>query len=172
MINAINDGFLSPTLPKQPGKPTYRSIQDTLCLLTTNAASIESPHTWGQNGHFGISPTTRHYTLVSRDPFICRIDTGRTPSILAWKIPFNKKTLLCEHFEQSQQYVEFRNVDAALHNQLLNAFKDTYLPPPLNNIFTSYFGATALTLLSHIYAHSTRISGTNLAENDRKLHNA
>ena len=80
-VNAITDSFPSPTLPKQPGKLIYGSIQDTHCLLTANAASIESPCGGGQNGHFGIVPTTTQYDLISRDPFIRPTDLCRTPNI-------------------------------------------------------------------------------------------
>ena len=37
LVNAIIDGLLSATLPKQPGKPSYGSIRDTHHLLTANA---------------------------------------------------------------------------------------------------------------------------------------
>ena len=36
-------------------------------------------------------------------------------------------------------------------------------------MFTSYSGATTLTLLIHLYANYTRILVTDLTENDRKL---
>ena len=59
-------------------------------------------------------------------------------------------------------------VDAALQNKLFMAFEDTYLPP-LKNEFTGYYGDTMLALLSHLYAHITRILATYLADNNRKL---
>ena len=57
-VDAITEGFPSPTLPKHPGKPSYGSIRDTHRLLTVNAASIESPCDGGQNGHIGFILTT------------------------------------------------------------------------------------------------------------------
>ena len=65
-VDAITDGFPSPTLPNQPGKPSYCSIRDTHRLLTVNAASIKSPCGEGQNGHLRIVLTTTQYALVSR----------------------------------------------------------------------------------------------------------
>ena len=65
------------------------------------------------------------------------------PTIPAWKNPFNKKVLIHDHTKQRQQNDECRNVDAALRNQLLTAFEDTYISP-LKNAFTGYFGSTTL----------------------------
>ena len=64
LVDAITDGLLSPTLPKQPGKPRYGSIRYTHSLLTANAASIESHRGGGKNGHLGILLTTTQYVLL------------------------------------------------------------------------------------------------------------
>ena len=48
------------------------------------------------------------------------------------------------------------------------AFEDTYVSP-MQNDFTGYYGATKLTLLSHLYTHCVRISMPELAENYRKI---
>ena len=66
LVDAFTDGFLSPTLPKQPGKPRYGLIRDTHHFLTENAASIKIPHGEGQNGHLGIVLTTTQYFPVSQ----------------------------------------------------------------------------------------------------------
>ena len=82
--------------------------------------------------------------------------------------PFEEKELLREHSGQHRQYGKYRNVDAALHNQLITSFEDTYLSS-LKTAFTGYSGATALTLLSHLYVHYARILATDLADNDKKI---
>ena len=82
--------------------------------------------------------------------------------------PFKNKAILRKYNKQHQQYDECCNVDAALSNQLLTAFNDTYLLP-LKNTFTGYSEATTLKLLSHLYTHYARISATDLAENTKKL---
>ena len=89
------------------------------------------------------------------------------PTIPTWKNPFNKKVLIHDHTKQRQQNDECRNVDAALLNQLLTAFEDTYLSP-LKNAFTGYFGSTTLRLLSHLYDNYARILAMELAKNDKK----
>ena len=58
LADAIVDGFLSPSLPKHPGKPDYTSIQDTHHILTNNAALVGSPCGGGQNGHLGLVLTS------------------------------------------------------------------------------------------------------------------
>ena len=99
-VDAITDGFPSPTLPKHPGKLRHRLIQDTHRLLTANTASIESPRHGGQNIHLKIVLTTTQYSFVSRDPFIRPTNPGRTPSILAWTTPSGEKAPLREHAKQ------------------------------------------------------------------------
>ena len=129
-VDAITGNFPSRNPPKQPGKPIYGSIQDTHCLLTANAALIESPLGGGQNDHLRIVLPTTQYSLVSRVPFVRPTNHGRTPDIPAWTTPSYEKAFLCEHAEQRQQYDEFHNVDATLQNQLLTEFEGRY-PPPL-----------------------------------------
>ena len=93
-VDAITDVFLSPTLPKQPGKPDYMSIQDMQRLLTVNASLIKSPCGRGQNGHLGIVLTATQYTLIIQFPFFRPNNSGRTPTILAWTTPFDEKALI------------------------------------------------------------------------------
>ena len=168
LVDVITGGFMTPTLPKQPGKPSYRSIQDTHCLLTADTASTKSPCGGGHNSHLGLVLNMTQYALVSIYPFIRPTNPGRTPRIPSWTILFDKKALLYEHAKQRQQYDECHNVDTALCNQLLKSFEDTYLPP-LKNAFAGYSRSTTLNLLSHLYAHYAKILATDLAENDRKL---
>ena len=156
------------TPPKQPVKPSYSSIQDMHCLLTANAASIESPRGGGQNRHPRIILTTTQYPLVSRDPFICSTDPGCTTHIPALTNPFDEKALLRKHAKQLRQYNECRNVEASLQNKLITTFEDTYLSP-LKNAFTGYSGSTTMTLIYHLYTHYMRISVTELVKNNRKL---
>ena len=99
-VDTITDGFLPPTLPNQPGKPSYGSIRDTHRLLTANTESIESPCGRVQNGNLGIVFKTTQYALVSRDPFIRPNDPGFTPVIPAWTTPFDENFLLRNHAEQ------------------------------------------------------------------------
>ena len=165
---AITNGFSYPTLPKRPVKPSYGSIRDTHCFLTANTASIKSPRCRGQNGHLGLVLMTTQYSLVSQVPSVRLTDPSRTPNIPAWKNPSEDKALLCKHAKQRQQYDEYRNVDAALRNQLLKALGYTYLSP-LKNAFMGYSRATTLQLLSQLYAHYVRISATDLSNNDKKL---
>ena len=171
LVDNITDGFPYPSLPNQPGKPSYRSIRDTYCLLTVNVASIKSSHGRGQKSHLGLILTTTQYALIYQVPFFCSNDPGHTPNIPLWTTPFDEKALLCKHTKQPRQYDGCRNVDAALRNQLLTAFDNTYLSL-LKNAFTGYSGATMIQLLIHLYAHSTKILATDLAENEKKLREA
>ena len=168
LVDANTNDFLSPTLSKHPGKASYGSIRDTHCLLTVNAASVNSSRNRVQNGHLRIALTTTQYNLVSQVLFSPLTDPGHTHHIPEWTTPFNEEALLHEHAKQLQQYNKCRNVDTALRNQLLTASEDTYLST-LKNAFTDYSGATMLTLLSHMYTHYARIFSTDLAEINRKL---
>ena len=132
-VDVIIDGFPSSTFPKQTGKPDYASIQDTHCFLTKNAASIESPCWVVQNVRLEIALTAMQYAIVSPSPFICITDPGPTPTILPWTDPFDENKIILEYADQHCQYDDFRNIDAALRNQLLPAFEDTYPPPPSSN---------------------------------------
>ena len=81
LVDAITDGFPSPTLPKQPGKPSYSSIRDTHCLLTANAVLIDSPRGRGHNGHLGLVLTATQYALVCQVPSVRPTNPGCTLNI-------------------------------------------------------------------------------------------
>ena len=98
-VDAITNGFMSPTPPKQPGKPSYSSIRDTHSLLTVNAASIESFRSGGQNRHLGIVLTMTQHTLVSLEPLIRLNYPSCTPQIPEGTTPFDEKALLRKHSE-------------------------------------------------------------------------
>ena len=110
------------------------------------------------------------YAIVSPSPFICITDPGPTPTILPWTAPFDENKIILEYADQHCQYDDFRNIDAALRNQLLPAFVVTYPPPPLlKHEFTGYYAITKLQLIIHLYGHYARISTTDLVANDVKL---
>ena len=96
LVDAINNGFPSPSLSKKTGKPDYASIQDMRRLLTTNTAPIESPRGGVQNGHLGLALTSTQYARVSQVPFVRLTDPGRTPTIPALTTPFDEKAILHE----------------------------------------------------------------------------
>ena len=125
LVDAVTNSFLSPTLPNQPGKSSYGSIQDNHRLLTANVVSIKSPCGRGQNGHLGIVVTATQYALVCQVPFVCLTENGCTPKFPLCKTSFDKKALLCKNTKQRQQYNKCCNVNAALHNQILTAFDNT-----------------------------------------------
>ena len=94
LVESIIEVLPSPTLPNNPGKPDYSSIQETHCLLTTKAASIKISCVGVQNGHLGLVLTEMHYALVSQAPFVCPVNPGGTPTIMAWISPFDKKNII------------------------------------------------------------------------------
>ena len=59
-------------------------------------------------------------------------------------------------------------MDAALRDQLLTAFEDTYFSP-LKYPFTGYSVIPMLQLIGHFYGHYSRISDMSLTANKSKL---
>ena len=95
LVETIIEDIPSPILSKQWVNLYYASIRDTHCLLTANAASIESPRGGGHNGHLGLVLTATQYALVIQVLFFLPTNPGRTPTIPAWSSPFNYNTLIC-----------------------------------------------------------------------------
>ena len=81
--DAIVDSLPYLSLPKQPVKPDYTSIQDTHRLLTNNVASINNPNRGGENGHIGLILVATQYALIIPVPFIGPTNPGQTPTIPA-----------------------------------------------------------------------------------------
>ena len=76
LFDSIIDGFPSPTLTKQMGKPDYASTRDTRRLLTKNTDLIKIPHRGVHNGHLELVLTAAQYTHVIPVPFVCPIKLG------------------------------------------------------------------------------------------------
>ena len=91
MVDAITSSFLSPTLPKHPGKSSYVSIQDTHRLLIANAKSIKVICGRGQNSHLGLVLTATKYAFVCQFLFVCPTDPGYTPNIPTWTTPLMRR---------------------------------------------------------------------------------
>ena len=151
-VNAISNGFLSPTLTKKMGKLYCTSIQDTHHILIDNSASIKSRRSGVQNGHLGIVLREKQYSLVRKPPFVCPTDPDRMSTIPVWKNSFDKKALIREHNKHRRKYEGCIYVETAHWNQLLMAFEDTYLLT-LKNGFTGYLRATTLLLLRNLYGN-------------------
>ena len=96
-VYAIIYCFLSPSLPKHPGKPDYSSIQDTHLLLAENATSIERLYGGNQNGHLSLVFMATQYALVSPFPLVRLTNLGQTPTIWMWVTPFDEKKLSRYH---------------------------------------------------------------------------
>ena len=86
-IDSISEGFPTPFLPKQLGKPNYYTIKELRQLLTVNAASVERSLGGGQNGYLGIVLPYDQYSLIAVTPFFLSTKPGRTATVTSCTSP-------------------------------------------------------------------------------------
>ena len=80
-VDAIVEGFPTPSLPKHSYKTDYSAIKDTHQLLTANVVSIECNLSRGRNGYIGLILPPKQYACISVTAFVLPPYPGRTSHI-------------------------------------------------------------------------------------------
>ena len=118
--------FETTTLPKHTGEPTFEILRNLHNLLKTNSSDVLTSLGGGNHGYLGLLLSDARYALVSPAPFIRPIH----PGILV--IPpattqHMASTLRDQHKEALRLFIECKNVEKALQQQLSEAIDNIYL---------------------------------------------
>ena len=73
--NFIIEGFPTPFLPKESGKPYYSSIKEVHQILMENVSAIESALGGRQNGYLGIVLAPEKCAHITATPFFLQART-------------------------------------------------------------------------------------------------
>ena len=93
-VNAIVEGFSTPSLPKHSGNPDYAAIKETHQLLTLNAASGKCNLSGGHNSYFDLILPPEQYSCVSGTAFFLPPDPGQTAHVPEWTVPTEEKRVI------------------------------------------------------------------------------
>ena len=80
-VEQIREGFHYPTLDRQPGLPSYNTINSVHILLKTNAVSVSSLLGGGQHGLLGLVLNDEIYLKLTSTDFIKPANPGTVATI-------------------------------------------------------------------------------------------
>ena len=125
-VDYRNTLFETSTLPKHTGEPNFEIIRNLHNLLKTNAADVLTSLGGANHGYLGLLLSDAAYALVSAAPFlrplhpgILVIPQGTTAHMAA--------TLRDQHKEALRLFLECKNVEKALQQQLTESINTIYL---------------------------------------------
>ena len=84
LVDSIYEGFMTPSLPKRPGKSDYSRIKDTHKFLKVNATSIKRALEGVQTIYFKLFLPPAQYSRMSNTMFIRLTNPVRTFTVPYW----------------------------------------------------------------------------------------
>jgi hypothetical protein len=167
-VESMREGFLFITFAKQPGLPTYGTIAEVHLKLKVNAASVVSELGGGVHGLLDlVLPPATHATLTNV-VFNTPVNPGTTPNIEAGGTAVQIHEIFRQHKENLRVWREYNVTDKALQQQLINTFKEPYIPG-LCDRHTSYNNVSAMRILTHLYTTYGVITPIDIEDNDTKM---
>ena len=167
-VETIRDGFPFPTIPKQPGLPTYETIKAVHMKLKANAASVPSALGGGNHGLLGLIISDAVYHTFTGNHFVLPNQPPPLPIVPAGTSAVNTGVLVREHAELLREYHETMRTDQALTQQVINTFDKIYTRS-LRNRHTGYANVTAINIVEHLYTTYGRITSMDLEQNDIRM---
>ena len=148
-VNYRNTLFEHTPLPKHTGEPTFEIIRTLHNLLKTNSSDVLTSLGGANHGYLGLLLSDASYALVSPAPFIRPLH----PGILV--IPDGTTlhmttTLRDQHKEALRLFLECKNVEKALQQQLSEAIDNIYLDA-LRDANTNALNVPIRDVLQYLY---------------------
>ena len=167
-VEQIREGFHYPTLDRQPGLPSYNTINSVHTLLKTNAASVPSQLGGGQHGLLGLVLNNDIFQKLTGTDFIKPSNPGTVATIPTGSTGPQIDNLVRNHKEQLREWQETTRTDQALQQQLIAVFDEEYLRG-LRNMHTGYVGVTTQQMLDHLYDNYGIITAVDIEDNDTRM---
>jgi hypothetical protein len=167
-VESLIESFPHPIIPAIQGLPTYESITDVTRLLNANAASVHSELGDGQLGHLPLTISTAVYATLSAIPFVAPANPGTAPVLPNAGTAIQIGAAIRDHTEALRLWREYKNVDAALKQQLISTVDCLYVRT-LQHRHTGFANVTTRALIRHLLATYGNITPQDLAHNDAKF---
>jgi hypothetical protein len=158
--------FSHSSLPKVTGDSTFEDLKVIRRLLNTNAMSVAS-YKGGRHGHLGIIMNNKEYFAVAVDFFPVPADPGPSAAVVAgmMAVVIAETTL---HWEATQVYRTYHNVDQAIKKLMIESFHDAYLNA-LSDKIVGYANCMSLQFHTHLLTYYAMIAPTELTHNYERL---
>ena len=169
----IIESFPEPVIKIQ-GQPTYETLSTLRDTLKANAASVEYTIGGGAHGYLGvIVPAAIYDTIVPPTPpahnsWVDPIFPGAIPTIPGNASSVNAANIRTNHAERKRTFQLYKNVNAALRKQILEAVEEIYLRS-IRQPHIGYSNTPARAMLTFLFKQYGKITPQALALNNKKF---
>lgn len=150
------------------GEPTFESIRDMHCLLTTNVASVPSGLGGGNHGHLGLALDRQGYFALTGAVFTKPNNPGPIPIFPPNVNAQQVQAIEHQHKKALHIFTLCDVIEKELKQQLLKAF-DTEYTRSLEAHIVGYLNVSVIQLVQHLYYTYGDISPTVQADNDARI---
>ena len=163
----IKSNFPFPLIPKNPGLPDFKSINEVHSKGKANASSVASELGGGTHGLLGLTLSPATYLQLTGHNFIRPINPGTVPANVVGTAA-QMAEMVRQHKEELRVYRQVENTELALKSQLIDTFDDTYFRG-LRGRHTGFFGITYLQMIAHLYHNYGIITALDIVENEKRM---
>ena len=163
----IKSNFPFPLIPRNPGLPTFTTINETHSKGKANASSVPSELGGGSHGLLGLTLSPATYLQLTGHNFVRPINPGTVPVNVVGTAA-QMAEIVRQHKEELRVYRQVENTELALKSQIIDTFDDTYFRG-LRGRHTGFFGITYLQMVAHLYDNYGIITALDIIENEKRM---
>ena len=167
-VEQIREGFHYPTLDRQPGLPSYNTINFVYTLLKPNVPSVPSQLGGGQYGLLGLILNSALYLNLINTGFIKSSYHGTVGIVATNSTGPQIDERVGNHKEKLGEWQETTRTDQALQQKLIAVFDEEYLRG-LRNMHTGHVGVTTQQMLDYLYENYGVITAVDIDDNDIRM---
>ena len=165
-VNKLIESFENPSIPLIDKEMMYAMLHAMHELLNSNVASVTTNLGCGTIGHLCLTLSPTFYATLSTTRFVLPLNPGSTPVIPVGVTGPEAASIRYAHYLVTLVFNTVNNVYRTLRQQLLSAFKDTFLRFK-HKPHRGYSRSNTLELLTHLYETYAVISNTDWLANDK-----
>ena len=167
-IEDITKGF-SNQIPTISGQPTYESLKNIRMLLKANAASYPCSLGGGNHGYLGLILTPAVYTTVAPGtPFVIPVQPPPAP-VLGGGLNANQIQIrIRNHAASLKAWIEYKNVNEALKNQLIKAVEPMFLRG-IRNQHVGFLNQSIQDILQYLFRNYGQITPIDIDANEQRM---
>ena len=164
---SIRANFPYPLIPREPGLPDFKKINEVHTKGKANCASVASTLGGGAHGLLGLGLTPTTYLQITGHAFGWPPNPGLLPqNVIGTSAQMAE--IVRRHKEELRVYRQVLATDLALKSQLLDVFEDTYFRG-LRDRHTGFTSITYMQMITHLYTNYGIITAVDIMENEKRM---
>ena len=164
---SIRANFPYPIIPREPGLPDFKKINEVHTKGKANCASVPSTLGGGTHGLLGLGLTPTTYLQLTGHAFGWPPNPGLLPqNVIGTSAQMAE--IVRRHKEELRVYRQVVATDLALKSQLLDVFDDLYFRG-LRDRHTGFTSITYMVMITHLYTNYGIITAVDIMENEKRM---